>query len=990
MNTLTQAAENLLTLCSPNTSGFDVYSYQNENDFCCLWGIGDYADSGPFLHPSAIAKPNVLLIWDGTPQYRETSGVTIQDFVTPYDWLVAMCLRAAECPTPVPFRIFLWDLASARHPSSFSCRVLPLLLPRMPWVRVYEGIDALLTDVHQSGVVPTVQSDATLKATAALLRQLWTSELTKAETRHSVSNLVAPFVLADGLCEEGWKGAPDLWGKLAGNHLRSALLALLRQLGMVSEPAVRKSPDVIGHSGHPSLFDDAELLSADAFDSFKKVRFLLVDDQCDLGYKDILATTLFGHPETLESDANLLAARRTPACLINALYALCPGINRPLMSARHSPEARVLEELLTFYHRSRACQRLEPEYSALNQAALAARKRLDELLGRSAGPYCGQCGTVLGGELAEPFDWDAPHVLEKAIDEQGEEVEYDILLLDLRLFPSAPSQSEKRDPPLRHHLFLSLLLSYADPSLPIIVFSSTQQRVVAEAFKGRPSIVTHFSKPIVSGYADLASAKKSITNLEDALREALRLHKVRIIWRALEGISQHLPIEVHEPLLEFERPSGASNEYIIDRYALHQLCREYIRLCCRGFNADAIAVPGNVLESMGARLAPSVFSPIKMTARVMEQTRANNPQWDWYEVANSMLGPGDARRKAVGDLVYSGLDNLATEESSNAIHELKKYFGSFRKAGWCEAFTNTHPLRLDEFRKRGGVRSVANKAIGKIVKKKAPFWAEDLEHFAAKQFYTPIQAFRNMRQHYSCRPWRHDDELVDYAVWIWIWVCEGLERFSAGERMVRVSTTVQPDAMDLAIKNEWLPTSSYDPTRAGTDACRQPLLSLGCLVKNGVFKLAPPRQCSLDKFVFGLLVGTGSALPKETELAPPRGISVPVVEPFGSPSDLTLREVPAGVSVGTCSAGDDVFAWPQSATKFVLEGCPSPLSSRVARGDIVADVARAGFTRPPRWEVDQFVLVVDPQVERDALQNARGNGILVCGHRVTLRPAAPS
>ena len=251
MNSLTQAVANVLNLFSPNGSDFNVYSYLDDFDY--LWGLGAHVNSGLLQSCSAgMAEGNQLVIWDGTPQHRDASGgANIQDHVTVFDWLVAMSLRAAESPAAPQYRVFVLDLASSRHSCSFSCQVFPMLLPRMPWVRVIRpagadeekpvpvpgnasdnlveatrlgavlpqpdvlGVDRLI-ELHRMADVPTIGDDTTLlKCTATLLRQLWKSELTKAETRHSVSNLVAPFVLVDGLCEEGWLGASRLQQKLA-------------------------------------------------------------------------------------------------------------------------------------------------------------------------------------------------------------------------------------------------------------------------------------------------------------------------------------------------------------------------------------------------------------------------------------------------------------------------------------------------------------------------------------------------------------------------------------------------------------------------------------------------------------------------------------------------------------------------------------------------------------------------------------------------------
>ena len=75
-----------------------------------------------------------------------------------------------------------------------------------------------------------------------------------------------------------------------------------------------------------------------------------------------------------------------------------------------------------------------------------------------------------------------------------------------------------------------------------------------------------------------------------------------------------------------------------------------------------------------------------------------------------------------------------------------------------------------------------------------------MEHLAAREFYTVIQGFRNTRHHYLCRPWKRDGELEDYALWIWLWLCQGLTTIASGARPVLIPKAVASDVQDLATK----------------------------------------------------------------------------------------------------------------------------------------------------------------------------------------------
>ncbi|MGA7698875.1 MAG: hypothetical protein WCB27_04670 [Thermoguttaceae bacterium] len=591
MNSLTQAVANVLNLFSPNGSDFNVYSYLDDFDY--LWGLGAHVNSGLLQSCSAgMAEGNQLVIWDGTPQHRDASGgANIQDHVTVFDWLVAMSLRAAESPAAPQYRVFVLDLASSRHSCSFSCQVFPMLLPRMPWVRVIRpagadeekpvpvpgnasdnlveatrlgavlpqpdvlGVDRLI-ELHRMADVPTIGDDTTLlKCTATLLRQLWKSELTKAETRHSVSNLVAPFVLVDGLCEEGWLGASRLQQKLAESRLRAALGVLLRQLGVL--PQKRQPKDA---ATRLPLVKDPDFFPQghnDVFGRFKQVRFLLIDDQYRLGYEDILACLLFGAPDEPGEPRVLLTAKDSPKCLVDALYAAVkptPPENENAPLGRSEEDH--LRRLLNFFDRSGACEGLRDHDPSLVRAAKAARERLERLHRQPPGEAtekvisqqsptaagvgtCEYCGGPSEHNQSLRIDWDQPHVLGRVNRDANDprDMAFDILVYDLRLFDANIRSERESLPEFESHLLLPLLLSHLDPSLPIVVFSSSQQRTIAQALGHRPSIITTFSKPVVSGYLERRSGEGWISDLCQSIRKALWLHEIRVVWKRLADCS---------------------------------------------------------------------------------------------------------------------------------------------------------------------------------------------------------------------------------------------------------------------------------------------------------------------------------------------------------------------------------------------------------------------------------------------------------------------
>jgi hypothetical protein len=91
-------------------------------------------------------------------------------------------------------------------------------------------------------------------------------------------------------------------------------------------------------------------------------------------------------------------------------------------------------------------------------------------------------------------------------------------------------------------VLLPLMLSYADPSLPIILFSSTQQRHVIHKLAHRPNIIADFAKPIPSGYSDQIAPTEPLEGLAAAVRKGVLLHEMRVVWQKIVRLAATQPI----------------------------------------------------------------------------------------------------------------------------------------------------------------------------------------------------------------------------------------------------------------------------------------------------------------------------------------------------------------------------------------------------------------------------------------------------------------
>ena len=510
-----------------------VFSYRD--DFNYLWGIRDRSGDSLVRDARSLDRESsVVLVYDGIPDSSENligPHINVRDRVTAYDWAVHFFLSVIGEDVAPAIRLFILDTTPQSPNGSFAVQRFPSLLPFMPWVRVYRPFDDLTDIQARSGIfgmgfpkmaaglvgseVPSFRgTDESMRGTATrLVREAWVNNLTQPRGRHDVSNLVAPLILAEGLGREE--------NVVGGDPRRAALTKLLRTLGVI------ESEEEPGNGVSSPLA--APLVESNVFGQFDRVRFLLLDDQAELGYHDVLASLLFGDGAVHEK----------------------AGRDGEFVST--SPDGR---------YSLRSIVEPAPLVESLFETAR------------------------LSTNSDEDVKWSQPRVLE-ALDVTGgdsENVEFDVLLLDLRLFGDTEtagasenafltrliefyerSAAENLDDDhlelaveaartrlergsggndvegLMHLALFPLLLSYVDPSLPIVLFSSTRQQAVIDAVAHRPGVITSFRKPVVSGYTEEMFPRDHMESLSEALEEAVRLHEMRCVWKRIVGLNWGAP-----------------------------------------------------------------------------------------------------------------------------------------------------------------------------------------------------------------------------------------------------------------------------------------------------------------------------------------------------------------------------------------------------------------------------------------------------------------
>ena len=503
-------------------SSCHVFSYREDFDY--LWGIGGYENKSVVEDARASEQEvSIVLVNDGIPDSPEQfagPSLNVRDRITAYDWVVHFFLSVLDGDDAPGVRLFVLDSTPQASGDSFASQRLQSLLPLMPWVQVYRlfddltdlqsrlghfgvGFGNLAADMMGGDVDPLSSVDEDTSDNAeTLIRETWVNNLTRPEGRHDVSNLVAPLVLAEGLGR-----ATDI---IQNDSRRTALAKLLRTLGVLKDQS-----DGEGQVQSPL---ETEMVENNIFGQFDHVRFLLLDDQAALGYHDILASLLFG-------------------------------------------DNAVQEEV----EREGECKSVSSDDSGSLRSITDPRPLVEALFEV----------TGLSGESEKEVEWSQPRVLDSlSAGEDEDDGEFDVLLLDLRLF-GAESDSDQDEflsrlvefykhsgveslnddqlgfafkaaqeydteednaAGLMHLALLPLLLSHVDPSLPIVLFSSTRQQAVTEALAHRPNIITSFRKPVVSGYHEEVSASGYAAILSEALTEALRLHEARCVWSRLVSL----------------------------------------------------------------------------------------------------------------------------------------------------------------------------------------------------------------------------------------------------------------------------------------------------------------------------------------------------------------------------------------------------------------------------------------------------------------------
>lgn len=482
---------------SAESKDWKYFNYRQESDFSQLWEIGSGVGERDKTSP-------LLIDWNGFPDERPPFP-KILEFITPLDWALAVAYKQVVANPAAPGlpQLIIVDRCSHRYPGSFAVEMRRALADALPHVKVFSA----LGDDNEDALafVQFLQSPPMLVKQPRLgqmqaLRQAWIGYTVQSGDHHDLSNLLGPLVLSTGFKD---------------STLRNGLLkdksaqALLQKI---------KWSDMGGGEGDPQdkWFDFAQHAAKIVRDS--RVKIILVDDQANQGWLDIVSAAV---------------------------------------GAERSDASEASENEIKLFAKSDVVE------VHASKSYLAIKSRLEDA----------------GISDKEGLNINGDHRFKFSLTGEGAE----ILLLDLRLFFNELNEQEEIQyfkwalgvaKNLKHTNFpkmncdglerwisevemskssdwrtttkylelltlLPRILATIDMSLPIVIFSSSGQRQVAELLKSYGNIITVFEKPRFFGYISADIARETQTKFSLALASAVKLLYARKACIDLLNVSTH-------------------------------------------------------------------------------------------------------------------------------------------------------------------------------------------------------------------------------------------------------------------------------------------------------------------------------------------------------------------------------------------------------------------------------------------------------------------
>lgn len=420
-----------------------VTSYMEDFGYIWAWreNLADW---------SALGDRHIIVVWDGTPPPGRLGQYNVAEYLTPADWSVMVTLAAKEVP-----QLTIVDFASHRHQGARTLQTFRHLrrMTSSPLPHVHEvdlaGVKQFFSALptHTATIQPTRED-------RSMLRALWNSLLAEGKgTHHAIANIVGPFLLLESL-------------QTAMPEDRAVLPAALRQLIRVLQVSDQES----------ALEADTEAASKQPWFDFTRSlgkwadSVVLIDDLAEDGWGDVLRAMLGldAGDRAVRVYLSPMAGGSGNEC---AVLDLPSHLRRRLDWLRSDKKAHSAPPLLIPNAKNPL---IFLDIRLFSQSSLEQERRFYKDL------------VVLAREFAAlpaaawPVD-----LSDKALE-------------PVERYADGQADIESHD----HHTALSLLprlLALADPTLPIILFSSTGRRAIVEPLIPCNNVIFDFEKPRVAG-----------------------------------------------------------------------------------------------------------------------------------------------------------------------------------------------------------------------------------------------------------------------------------------------------------------------------------------------------------------------------------------------------------------------------------------------------------------------------------------------------------
>jgi hypothetical protein len=496
-----------------------VASYSDPEDFSFLWSFWEDPTAGKDESERSEGPPNgkiikwlesaaeskhVFLLWDGFPDSPTVGNIHLGTYLTPYDWVIALgdCLSAYRPDLgKTRFRVSIIDVAG-RSEDSDSFRLFRRFHDGpgglFSWVSICriddEGesqnwIHRLLSDTLAFDLPSRepVESRAAIEANVdtQILRRIWSARIltpSNPRDRHSLANLIGPLILISGMA-----GLPPNSRAFASPCV-TALLTLLRTFGLLPPPSERTSA--------PWIEYDQELAG-------NRPAFVLLDDMADLGWRDFLRFSL-GIVDTDKGGESFVVLDAPEAKKLGirgeqSLIDLLTDdsghlrVNKGIDLCSFTDDAILFLDLRLFSQRT-----TDDEMQFFRRVLELAKQAEDNDGSRTDLPWKGFTTRELDA------------VSQCLTTRKVEDEDYFIALT-----------------------LLPRLIALVDPMLPIILFSSTGQKRIAESLNDYGTIITDFDKPRFFGGIAANLIQDIRHRFETAVNRATRFLKGRSVCRRL-------------------------------------------------------------------------------------------------------------------------------------------------------------------------------------------------------------------------------------------------------------------------------------------------------------------------------------------------------------------------------------------------------------------------------------------------------------------------